>query len=134
MIEKGDECWVCGAANSSGLGVRFEPDGINGSRAYYTARAEHRGWPGILHGAIALTLMDEAFGWSLYFHGFAGVTARFDARLRKQIPIGSNLVIRAWTTERRKKIALARAEIRQDSETGPLLAEADATMFLIESL
>jgi hypothetical protein len=77
--------------------------------------------------------MDEAFGWSLYFHGSAGLTGRFDARLRQQIPVGAKLVIRAWTTEKRKKFAKARAEIRQDSDSGPLLAEADAMMFLIES-
>jgi acyl-coenzyme A thioesterase PaaI-like protein len=133
MIEKGNTCWVCGPENKVGLGVRFGPEGENGSRAYYTARAEHGGWPGILHGGVALTLMDEAFGWSLYFHGSAGLTGRFDARLRQQIPVGAKLVIRAWTTEKRKKFAKARAEIRQDSDSGPLLAEADAMMFLIES-
>ena len=42
-------------------------------------------------------------------------------------------MIRGWTTEAQKKFAKARAEIRQDSESGPLLAEADAMMFLIES-
>ena len=131
MIRKGNNCWVCGVENRSGLGVRFEPEGTNGSRAYYTARPDHGGWPGVLHGGVALTLMDEAFGWSLYFHGSAGLTARFDARLRHQIPIGAELVVRAWTTEKRKRFAKARAEIRQDSATGRLLAEANATMFLI---
>jgi acyl-coenzyme A thioesterase PaaI-like protein len=131
VMRKGNHCWVCGVDNASGLGVRFEPDGANGSLAYYTARPEHGGWPGVLHGGVALTLMDEAFGWSLYFHGSAGLTARFDARLRQQIPIGAQLVIRAWTTEKRKKFAKARAEIRQDSATGRLLAEAKATMFII---
>ncbi len=131
MIEKGNHCWVCGPENKSGFGVRFEPEGDNGSRAYYVARPEHDGWPGILHGGVALTLMDEAFGWSLYFHGSAGLTGRFEARLRQQIPVGANLLIRAWTTEKRKKFVKARAEIRQDTESGALFAEAEAMMFLI---
>jgi hypothetical protein len=37
----------------------------------------------------------------------------------------------AWTTDKRKRFAKARAEIRQNSESGPLVAEADAMMFLI---
>jgi acyl-coenzyme A thioesterase PaaI-like protein len=127
---KTDRCWVCGPGNPSGLRVPFEPVGDNGSRAVYVAREEHGGWPGVLLGGVALALMDEALGWSLYFHGAGGMTARFDARFRRQIPIGSTLVIRAWTIDRRARLIKARAEIRLDTDQGPLLVEADASMFL----
>jgi acyl-coenzyme A thioesterase PaaI-like protein len=127
---KTDRCWVCGPGNPSGLQVPFQPVGDNGSRAVYVARDEHGGWPGVLHGGVALALMDEALGWSLYFHGAGGMTARFDARFRHQIPIGATLVIRAWTLERRARLVKARAEIRLETDEGPLLVEADASMFL----
>jgi acyl-coenzyme A thioesterase PaaI-like protein len=119
---KTDRCWVCGPGNPSGLQVPFEPVDV--------AREEHGGWPGVLHGGVALALMDEALGWSLYFHGAGGMTARFEARFRQQIPIGSTLVIRAWTIDRRARLVKARAEIRLDTDQGPLLVEADASMFL----
>ncbi len=125
-------CYVCGPENASGLQVPFEPEGDNGSRAVYTARAEHGGWPGILHGGVTFSLMDEALGWSLYFHGLSGVTARVETRFRQPIPIGTPLVIRAWTVERKRRVVTARAEIRGASEDKPLLAEADATMFLLD--
>src|SRR5258708_31996380 len=124
------ECWVCGPQNRAGLNVRFEPFGQNGSEARYTARAEHGGWPGVLHGGVVLALMDEALGWSLYFHGSGGVTARFEARFRQQIPIGSNLIIRAWTLDPRGRLVKATAEGRMNADAGPLLLEADASMFL----
>jgi acyl-coenzyme A thioesterase PaaI-like protein len=127
---KTDNCWVCGPANSSGLKVSFEPHGDNGSRAEYVARSEHGGWPGVLHGGMLLTLMDEALGWSLYFHGSGGVTARFDARFRQPVPIGSTLVVRAWTLERRGRLVKARAEVRMNTDEGALVAEADASMFV----
>ena len=130
MNAKTDQCWVCGPANPSGLQVRFEPFGGNGSRARYVARAEHGGWPGVLHGGLLLALMDEALGWSLYFHGAGGVTARFDARFRQQIPIGSTLIIRAWTLERRGRLVKARAEVRAETDDGALLVEATASMFV----
>jgi acyl-coenzyme A thioesterase PaaI-like protein len=129
---KTDRCWVCGPANPSGFMVTFEPVGDNGSRARYVARAEHGGWPGVLHGGVLLALMDEALGWSLYFHGPGGVTARFDARFRRQTPIGATVVVRAWTLERRGRLVKAHAEVRLASDEGPLLAEADASMFIGE--
>jgi uncharacterized protein (TIGR00369 family) len=128
---KSGHCYVCGPENAAGLQVSFSPEGANGSKAVYTARSEHGGWPGILHGGVTFSLMDEALGWALYFHGMAGVTARVETRFRQPIPIGTSLSIRAWTIERRRQLVTARAEIRDEGET--LLAEADATMFLLEN-
>jgi acyl-coenzyme A thioesterase PaaI-like protein len=130
LSTKTDRCWVCGPGNASGLQVSFAPHGDNGSRAEYVAREEHGGWPGVLHGGLLLALMDEALGWSLYFHGSGGLTARFDARFRQPVPIGSSLVVRAWTMERRGRLVKARAEVRMNTDEGRLVAEADASMFV----
>src|SRR6266436_446517 len=53
-------CYVCGPDNARGLQVAFLADGAHGSRALYTARPEHEGWPGLLHGGVTFSLMDEA--------------------------------------------------------------------------
>lgn len=132
LLPKTKRCYVCGPENPSGLHVRFSPEGDNGSRATYTARPEHAGWPGMLHGALTFTLMDEALGWALYFHGLTGVTARVETRFRQPIPIGSKLVVRAWMIEKRRRTITARAEVRGDTEESPLLAEAGATMYLVD--
>jgi hypothetical protein len=42
---KGPRCYVCGVDNPAGLLVRSK-----GSRACYTARADHAEWDGVLHG------------------------------------------------------------------------------------
>jgi acyl-coenzyme A thioesterase PaaI-like protein len=132
LLPKTKRCYVCGPENPAGLHIPFSPDGENGSRATYKVRAEHAGWPGILHGGLTFTLMDEALGWALYFHGLTGVTARAETRFRQPIPIGSNLVIRAWTIEKHRRTVTARAEVRADTDARPLLAECDATMYLVE--
>jgi len=134
LRRKTKHCYVCGPENASGLHVPFLPDGDNGSRAMYIARPEHVGWPGILHGGVTFALMDEALGWALYFRGLSGVTARVATRFRAPIPVGTSLVIRGWIIEQRSRIVTARAEIRGDSEGKPLLAEADATMYLLEGV
>jgi len=43
---------VCGIENPQGLHVPFTRDGDSGSRASYTARPEHVGWPNLLHGGV----------------------------------------------------------------------------------
>ena len=126
-------CYVCGPDNARGLQVAFLADGAHGSRALYTARPEHKGWPGLLHGGVTFSLMDEALGWAVHFQGLYGVTARIDTRFRRPIPIGMRVVIKAWTIDQRRRIATARAEVRAEAEGQSLLAEADATIFLQES-
>jgi uncharacterized protein (TIGR00369 family) len=129
---KTTNCYVCGPENAQGLRVPFVSEGEGGCRAEYTARAEHCGWPGLLHGGIAFTLMDEALAYALYFHGLYGVTARVETRFRQPIPAGTKLIIRAWTLDRRRRLVDARAEIRVDAHDGALVAEAEATMYLQE--
>lgn len=126
-------CYVCGPENPKGLHVPFFPDGPQGSRAEYTARPEHGGWPGILHGGVTFSLMDEALGWAVHFQGLNGVTARADTRFRQPVEVGTRLIIRAWTLEQRRQLLKARAEIRIDDRDQTLVAETEATMFLLEA-
>ena len=130
LFPKTSACYVCGPENASGLHVPFSRDGDHGARAAYTARAEHCGWPGLLHGGITFALLDEALAWAVYFQGIYGVTARVETRFRQPITVGMPLEIRAWTTERRGKLIHARAEMRLASDENPLVAEANATMYL----
>ena len=60
------------------------------------------------------------------------MTARFEARYRESIPIGADLTIRAWTTERRRNLMRAVAEVRRADADAKLLVEATATMFLVD--
>jgi acyl-coenzyme A thioesterase PaaI-like protein len=86
----------------------------------------------MLHGGVTFTLMDEALGWAVHFQGLHGVTARADTRFRQPVAIGAKLIIRAWTLEQRRQLMTARAEIRLDNQDQTLVAEVDATMYLID--
>jgi uncharacterized protein (TIGR00369 family) len=133
---KDSRCYVCGPDNALGLRVPFSRYGEQGSQAAYTARPEHGGWNGILHGGVTFALMDEAFGWSLYYQGLAAVTARVETRFHKPIPVGTKLIVKAWVVKQRRRLFDAHAEIRidraEDAES-TLVAEADATMCLINN-
>lgn len=129
--EKTARCFVCGPENSIGLHVTFYPDGPHGSRAEYTSHAEYEGWPGMMHGGVTFTLLDEALGWAVHFQGLHGVTAKADTRFRQPIRSGTNLIVRAWTKERKRQLLTARAEMRIDNQEQTLVAEVDATMYLV---
>lgn len=90
-------CYGCGADNPISLALDFT---LEGSRlaAAFTPRPEHNGAPGILHGGVAATALDEtmaALGYALDDHHC--VTATLEIRFRKPIPIdGSALRIESW--------------------------------------
>lgn len=121
-------CYVCGPENPLGLRVSFERDGDKGSRAEYIARKEHGGWNGILHGGVTFSLMDEAFGWCLFFQKIPAVTAKIETRFHRPIRIGASLEIKAWVVKQRRKLFDARAEVRVEGE---LVAESDAVLCAI---
>jgi acyl-coenzyme A thioesterase PaaI-like protein len=129
---KDTTCFVCGPDNPLGLQVPFERSGEAGSSALYTARKEHGGWNEILHGGVTFSLMDEAFGWCLYFQNIPSVTARIETRFHKPIPIGSRLYIRAWVVGQRRRLFDAKAEVRLDDAEGMLFAESEATLYSVE--
>jgi len=129
--EKNSKCYVCGPENALGLRVPFAPHGEQGSIARYTARPEHGGWNGILHGGVTFALMDEAFGWALYFQGLPAVTARVETRFHKPIAIGTDIAVCAWVVKQQRRFFGLRAEIRTEDAAQTLLAEADATMYLV---
>ncbi len=124
-------CFGCGQENPLGLRVPFQPLGDNGSQGRYTARQEHAGWNGILHGGVTFALMDEALGWSLYFQNIPAVTAKVETRFHKPIPVGSPLLVKAWVTKQQRRLYEVHAEVRNENDN-TLMAEAEATMFLIK--
>jgi len=123
-------CYVCGADNEAGLRIPFRKDADGGSRAEYVARPEHAGWPGIIHGGLLFTLMDEAVAWACTYSGSRCVTAKVEASFRGPARVGMPLVITGRVTFATSRALRARAEIRDGSGTGVLIAELDAMMVI----
>jgi uncharacterized protein (TIGR00369 family) len=133
LAMKDSKCYVCGPDNPQGLQVPFQPNGPNGSVAHYRARPEHVGWNGILHGGVTFALMDEALGWALFYQDHPAVTARAETKFHKPVPVGADVVVKAWVVRKRRRFFEAHAEIRMEDAKNTLLAETNATMCQIES-
>ena len=116
------DCFVCGAHNAHGLGLRFRREGDE-VRADYTPAAHHAGFRGIVHGGILATVLDEAMFWAA-----ASTTKRFclaaelNVRFIDKVTVGQKMLCVARLTSDRKRIWESAAELRD--ETGKVCVRA----------
>jgi acyl-coenzyme A thioesterase PaaI-like protein len=86
-----------GDDRAAGLRLQFRRE-EPGLVATFVPRSQHRGGPGVLHGGLAATALDEtmaALGWVL--DEVHCVTATLEVRYRRAVPLdGSTLRVEAW--------------------------------------
>jgi uncharacterized protein (TIGR00369 family) len=123
-------CFACGDRNPHGLHMRFarDPEGDAAAGAIicrYQPREADQGFPGVLHGGVVVTLLDEAMAWAMWAKSQAlGVTAKMETRYRRPVPHGVELVVRAWVTRERGRRLEVEATVSQPD--GTVLAESTA--------
>ena len=121
-------CFVCGMENPVGLKLRFYETGGGEVAADYEPPDHFQGYPGVLHGGIAASMLDEAAARA---HMGVGVprfmyTAKLEIRYRQNIPMGRRLKIVGKATGSRGRLAEGWSGIYD--EEGRLLAEAKAVL------
>lgn len=117
-------CFGCGGENPCGLGLQFrQEDGR--AVAQFTPSVNFQGYPGIVHGGVLASVLDEAMGWATYWGGRWGMTARMTTRFRRPVPLGEPLTVSGWVVRDRGRILTVQSELR--SAEGRLLAQADGT-------
>lgn len=121
-------CFACGLENPVGLKLRFFQVREGEVRSEYVPPDQFEGYPGVLHGGVAASMLDEAAN-----RAHMGIdpprfmyTARLDIRYRKNIPVGQKLVLVGKATGNRGRVAEAWAGIYDEGNT--LLAEAKAVL------
>ena len=91
-------CFVCGTDNTFGLKGRFYELEDGQLLAIFQPAAEHQGYPGRLHGGIAATILDETIGRAImltHSDNIWGVTVDFSMKLRKPVPIETEIKVLA---------------------------------------
>lgn len=122
------QCFVCGLENPAGLHMRFYKTAPGEVTARYTVHEHHQGYPGVVHGGIVASMLDEICGCVFMKADTARfmVTARLEVRYRKNIPVGKPLTLTGQAVRDRGRTAEAKGSIRD--EEGNLLAEATALL------
>ena len=119
-------CYACGDLNPIGLQLKFRMEG-DWAIADFSAKPEHQGYPGYVHGGLVSTLLDEAIGWATYGKGIWALTGRLETRFKSIVPTGEPLQVRAVITRDRGRTLDASAELTDAA--GKVLASATAIMF-----
>ena len=120
--------------NAACLGCGDVPGGLHveawaadeglGVRCRLWARAEHQGGPGVLHGGIIMTALDECLGFVPPLVARSAVTARLETDFRSPVPIDRELWVLAHLegTVGRKHFVAGVAHL--DAPDGPVAAQA----------
>lgn len=121
-------CFICGRDNPVGLHLHFYEDAASGQLvAPVTLSDEYQSYPGVAHGGILATILDEVSGRALNVgqeDEQFWVTAKLEMRYRKPTPTGVPLTAVGWVTRRRERTAEVAGEIRLPD--GTVTAEVQA--------
>jgi uncharacterized protein (TIGR00369 family) len=124
-----NRCFGCGQDNPAGLRLEFleTEDGVE---VAYEAPAHLEGAPGIVHGGIQGTLLDETLCMAAYAkRGATVVTGELTVRYLRPVPSETPLVVRGRVVEDRGRSLVIAGAIHR-AETGEELTRAQGRFFL----
>ena len=122
-------CFICGLDNPIGLKIVFHEDREGKRvRAELTVPEAYRSYPGVVHGGIVATILDETSGRALmaatgnpedFF-----VTAKMEMRYRRATPTETPLVAHGWV----ERMGESRGRVKGELclEDGTVLAECES--------
>lgn len=123
-------CFGCGARNLSGLHLVFRLEGDQ-IMTECTPDTRFQGFPGVLHGGVLATLLDETLSRAAAYAGKWMMTARLELRYRRAAPVGQELQVVARPTQVRSRMVSARGEVRLASDPSVIFAEAEGVFLPI---
>ena len=107
------DCFICGKENQSGLQADFYELDNQKIACVFTAKTVHEGHPGILHGGIICSILDETAGRAMSVVSPDTTAYTIELNTKYLIPVPSNTKLTAvgWLDEVREKVYIATAEI-----------------------
>jgi len=117
------QCFACGDDNPIGMhleGIRREGDEV---RASLHPRPEYQSYPGMLHGGLSSTALDEVMGYAaILLAGIWSATATMEVRFRAPVPYDATLELVAGITETRSRRVRAWARLHLPDGTAAVSA------------
>jgi uncharacterized protein (TIGR00369 family) len=120
-------CFICGLHNPVGLKMALYNDLDNNCVVSNVTIPDHfQGYPGVVHGGIVATMLDEVGSRATLINGSDDdlmVTVKIETRYRQPTPTATPLTVVGWITKPGRTRARAQGEIRLPD--GTVTAEAD---------
>ena len=126
------QCFACGQRNDAGLKLVFHREG-DAVVTDYTSDTRFQGVPGVVHGGVLATLLDETLNRMALSEGRWMMTGRLDIRFRAAAPLGQRLRVTARTVSSRSRALIASGEVVLATDPATVFATAEATFLPIPS-
>jgi len=123
-------CFGCGRDNTIGLKLEFHQEGES-VRAEFIPGELYQGWPGVVHGGLICTMLDEVIGYAAGYQGLYAVTVKMEVCYRKPAMIGQRLLLCARVESVSGRTVVCDGEIQL--EDGTLIAEAHSELRIIRT-
>ncbi len=124
-------CFACDHENPKGLRMKFERVGER-VRAEFTPEKWHVGWPGIQHGGLTCTIMDEALGHVVHHLGVVALTGEMHVSFLHPIRVGERVIVEAYPVRKRRRIIDVEAVVCGGD--GQMKAKCQAKMLVLSDV
>lgn len=106
-------CFVCGRKNPAGLYMSFYDNGKDEVLSEYTVAGRYQSYPGIVHGGILASMLDEVVGRVAMIgdHHHFMVSVKLQVLYRHPVPVETPLIIRGRIIRLRGRLGKAQGEI-----------------------
>lgn len=119
-------CFGCGADHPTGLSLQVTAgDGLSVT-GIFLVTDHHQGAPGLAHGGLLTTAMDEVLGSLNWPLAVPAVTGRLSCEFRRPVPVGSTLFITAEVAGQQGRRVFGSATARLNSPTGQVAVSAES--------
>jgi len=108
-----DMCFVCGRNNPVGLYLHFYDNGEDEVYCDYTVSERYQSYPGIVHGGILASMLDEAVGRVAIIgdHHHFMVAVKLQVLYRHPVPVETPLKIQGKIVRMGGRLGRAKGEI-----------------------
>ncbi|MFG2607067.1 PaaI family thioesterase [Streptomyces sp. NPDC048514] len=121
-----EHCFGCGPGQSHGLHLEARAgDGVS-LTAEFTVQPAHQGAPGLAHGGVLATALDETLGSLNWLLRTIAVTGRLETDFVRPVPVGTTLHLEAEITAVAGRKIYSTATGRIGGPDGPVAVRADA--------
>lgn len=127
-----DQCFGCGAGQPHGLRLAARAGEGVSVTAEFTVQPAHQGAPGLAHGGVLATALDEALGSLHWLLRVNAVTARLETDFLRPVPVGATLHLRAECAAVAGRKIYSAATGRIGGPDGPMVIRARALFLEVE--
>jgi acyl-coenzyme A thioesterase PaaI-like protein len=125
-------CFGCGGAQEHGLHLEIRAgEGVHVT-AEFTVRPVHQGAPGLAHGGVLSTALDETMGSLGWLMQAIAVTGRLETDFVRPVPVDTVLHLSASVTAVYGRKIFTTATGRIGGPDGPVAVRADALFIKVK--